>query len=629
MTYSDTDLERIKQTVPLWQVAEGRVPKLKKVGKEWVGCCPFHDDNNAGSFKIYQKNGQWVWTCHAACGKTGNIFQFLMATDGLSFDQAVQKLDSTLTARTLGKREVERTFQKVTESAVELTTIPVHQMDKALEALEKSTEAQKWLESRGISLDTARKFKVGFLQNASTISKSHRLVDKGWLIFPTIEGDKITSLKYRSIADKDFLRLPNMVTTLFGLENIEPFEDCFLCEGEMDAVALGQGGFIAASLPSASYTPTPEERDKLRQANCLYLAGDSDEPGQKIMNKLWSEFQDRTYKIEWPSGVKDANEFLIKCGSTETFRSEVEKLKSKSRENPVPNFFDLSESIRNADFTNPMDDPTRLHFPWRSVDRMAVSRRGSVVSSYATWTGSGKTTWWMTVALHEAMVHKSVVLNYSGELSPQELSELTTAILTHHNRMELNAEHYKRAADKLTGSRFYVGYNPDLNIKQILGDESAPGVIEWGIRRLGAQIVILDHLHFFTSGSKEATSLEAWAMTRIKNLARKYNLIFIVIGQSRKTPVGRNQGPSDASAAKGSEAFLSTANTTYHIHREMKKDINFQDSTTWPRDLLANETEIRLYKSRTKGPGKAVARLFFEGETGTFWERDMIHEEPV
>ncbi len=380
---------------------------------------------------------------------------------------------------------------------------------------------------------------------------------------------------------------------------------------------------------SANFSPTPEMRDKLVQANTIYLAGDMDTPGQQTMTKLWSELRDRTYLIEWPEGCKDANEtFLKNCGGdTEKFRELVETLKQKARANIIPHFYDLKESLRTADDTNPMDDPRRLHFPWPTVDEMAVCRPGSVVSSYATYTGSGKTTWWLSVQLNEALKHGAVVINYSAELSPQEISTLVTAIVKKKDRLSLKREDYNDAAEQLRDARFYVGYNPDAsNIRQVLGDgtEKNPGILEWAIRRLGANIVVLDHLHFFTSGDKDATTAEAAAMTRIKNLAVKYNLIFIVIGQSRKAQPSQKYKVSEGSDAKGSEAFVSTANTTYHIHRDIRRDINFDDPSSWPSDILDQKTDIRLYKCRTKGPGKAVARLWFEGSTGRF--REMVSE---
>ena len=49
---------------------------------------------------------------------------------------------------------------------------------------------------------------------------------------------------------------------------------------------------------------------------------------------------------------------------------------------------------------------------------------------------------------------------------------------------------------------------------------------------MGANIVVLDHLHFFARGERDDIKSQADAMQRIKNMARKWNVIFVVVGQS-------------------------------------------------------------------------------------------------
>lgn len=634
MKYTDQQIAELKQAVPLWRVAQDRIPSLKKRGDEWWGLCPLHQEKTP-SFSIYRESGTWIFCCHG-CSEKGNVFQFVQKVDKIGFSDAVEKVAS-LAGWQKGEKIVSSTFQEVAPKEKEFITFPLERIREAEQSLAGSREAIQWLASRGITLDTARRFHLGFVKSAKAVSPGHPWVDEGWIIFPTIEGETITCLKYRSVKGKKtedgtpaILRKSGMATGMMGLNTVEPFDDLMICEGEIDLLTLAQAGYIAASLPSAGFSPTPEMRDRIVQANTIYLAGDMDAPGQQTMTKLWSELRERTYLIEWPEGCKDANETYLKIcgGDTDKFRELVEKLKQAARSKPIPHFYDLKESLRTADDTNPMDDPRRLHWPWKAVDEMAVCRPGSVVSAFATYTGSGKTTLLLSLQLNEALKHGSVVINYSAELSPQEISTLVTAIVKKKDRLTLNREDYDDAAEQLRDARFYVGYNPDASsIRDVLGDgtDRNPGILEWAIRRLGANIVVLDHLHFFTSGEKDASTVEAASMTRIKNLAVKYNLIFIVVGQSRKAQPGAKNKVSEGSDAKGSEAFVSTANTTFHIHRDIRRDINFDDPSSWPSDILDQKTDIRLYKCRTKGPGKAVARLWFEGATGRF--REMVPED--
>lgn len=630
MKHDNKILDELKR-IPFWPIVKSRVPKLEKDGAEYICSCPLgtHDDKTP-SFKIYQKDGIWLSHCFG-CGKTLNVFQFIESVDRVSFDVAVEKAKAELQWEA-GKEIVESTFAEPLNAEKKFVTYPVEKLAPLEKALQNSEEAQKWLEKRGLSLETASALHWGFIQNLSAINPTHPWVSAGWIAIPTLDTS-VTCIKYRSLLGKKtesgksgILRAPNMATSLYNLQAISAFDDAWLCEGEPDVAVMTQAGYASCGLPSAEYTPTPAEMDILVRANRIFLAGDSDTPGQAAMKKLWGQIRERAYLVEWPAGCKDANETLLKeCGGDiEKFQELVEKLKSKALERPIPDFYDVRESLRNADDTNPMDNPRRLHMRDKRVDEMAVTLPGNVVSIFATYTGSGKTTWCLdNFELEEAMKHHSVVLNYSAELSPAEFSRLVASNILEKDRLNLTKEDFQEAARRLdeTGARFFVGYNPDFSRIGMVLDS-----IEWAVRRLGAHIVVLDHLHFLTRGERDDIKAQADAMQRIKNIAVKYGIIFCVVGQSRKEQPNRKGRPSEASDAKGSESFVSDASTTYHLHRNLRRDIDWDHPETWPSDLLDNVTDIRLYKVRTKGPGKAVCRQVFAGNFGRFYPHSGAQE---
>jgi len=609
-------LDELKR-MPFHGIVKSRIPSYTRDGAEGKCKCPFHKDDSP-SFTVRNENGVFLYKCFG-CGANGNVMQFIAAFDKIGFAEAVEKAKAELEWEA-GKETVESTFVSALENEKKTLTYPLNRLEGAEKALAGSV-GETWLRDRGISLETAKTLHIGFIQDLRVISPNHPHVAKGWIVFPTICGDQITCIKYRSVMGKEhgILRAPNMTTSLYNLQAVNPVEDVFICEGEPDVAAMTQAGYVATGYPSAIYTPTAPELDVLIRANRIFLAGDMDAPGQAAMKKLWGQIRERAYLIEWPNGRKDANETLLKeCGGdVDKFQELVEQLKSKALERPIPDFYDVRESLRNADDTNPMDNPRRLHMRDKRIDEMAVTLPGNVVSVFATYTGSGKTTWCLdNFELEEAMKWGSIVLNYSAELSPAEFSRLVAANILEKDRLSLNREDFQEAARRLdeSNARFYVGYNPDFNRIGMVLDS-----IEWAIRRLGAHIVVLDHLHFLTRGERDDIKAQADAMQRIKNIAVKYQIIFVVVGQSRKEQPNRKGRPSEASDAKGSESFVSDASTTYHIHRGLKRDIDFDHPETWPSDLLDNVTDIRLYKCRTKGPGKAVARQVFRGQWGRFY----------
>lgn len=616
-------LKQLKQQ-PLWKIVKARIPALTKDGAEYQCCCPFppHEDDTP-SFKLYQENGLWLAHCFG-CGITMNCFQFVEKFDKISFAEAVEKVKKEF-AWEEGKETVESTFVEVVDEK-EKITFPLEMQIEATDALAESPEALAWLESRGISLETAQELRWGFLPSAEMVSPRHPWVGNGWISFPYISDETITLLKLRSLMGKKtddgkksgILRVSDMETSLYNISAITPFDDAWLVEGEPDTAIMMQAGYPTAGLPSDKYSPSGPERDILLRANRLFLAGDMDQVGRDAMKKLWGEIRDRVYMIEWPDECKDANETFLKVckGDVEEFQALLEKLKAKALETPIPDYYDVRESLRNSDDTNPLDNPRRLHARDENVDKMAITLPGNVVSMFATYTGSGKTSWILDMfELEEAMNWGSVVLNYSAELSPEEFARLVAANLLEKDRLTLTKDDFTLAAKILDKkeAKFYVGYNPELNRIGMVLDS-----IEWAIRRLGARIVVLDHLHFLCRGERDDTKAQADAMQRIKNIARKYQVIFIVVGQSRKAQPGRKGRPSEAADAKGSESFISDASTTYHMHRNVRGNIDLDRPETWPFDILDNVTDIRLDKCRTKGPGKAVARQIFDGKFGKF-----------
>ena len=608
----------------MYKIVKARVPSLSKEGMEYICKCPFHEDDTP-SFKIYQKDGLWLGHCFG-CGVTLNSMQFIEKFDKIGFAAAIQKVKDEFEWYE-GKEAVESTFVEVVPEK-EKATYPVSAIRSWKQTLATSSAGQKWLADRGIRWDEVG-MHLGFIQDLSEVSPNHPWVKDGWVAFPTLDVTEqiVTGVKFRSVMGKHtpdgkksgILRMPNMATTLYNLGAITPFEDAWVVEGEPDTAVMAQAGYAATGLPSDKYSPTGTERDILTRANRIFLAGDMDNVGRDAMKKLWGEIRDRAYLIEWPDGCKDANDTFLKAcnGDVEKFQELLEQLKSKALETPIPDYYDLRESLRNSDDTIPMDNPSRLHARDKNVDQMAITLPGNVVSMFATYTGSGKTSWILDqFELEEAMNWGSVVLNYSAELSPEEFARLVASNLLEKDRLTLTRDDFREAARRLDAkdAKFYVGYNPDLNRIGMVLDS-----IEWAIRRLGARIVVLDHLHFLCRGEKDDIKAQADAMQRIKNIARRYQVIFIVVGQSRKAQPGRKGRPSEAADAKGSETFISDATTTYHLHRNLRTNIDWDKPETWPLDILDDITDIRLDKCRTKGPGKAVARQTFVGMFGKFY----------
>jgi DNA primase len=66
----------------------GQRIKLRKAGKEYQALCPFHSEKNP-SFKVNEDKG--LFYCFG-CGSSGDVFDFIMQLDGVTFPEARAQL---------------------------------------------------------------------------------------------------------------------------------------------------------------------------------------------------------------------------------------------------------------------------------------------------------------------------------------------------------------------------------------------------------------------------------------------------------------------------------------------------------------------------------------------------------
>lgn len=609
MTYTDTQIEQIKREVDAIKVIGTRI-KLERAGREALALCPFHEEKTA-SFKVYRKENTWLWHCFG-CSASGNVIQFIERYDRIPFGAAIEKVLS-ISGWVLGKNQVENVFAPVLEKTQTAKTMSMADLQMGIAALQSHQDARKWLGTRFITLETAASFKLTLIEK---LDSKHPWAGMGWIGIPTITDGVVTCYKYRSLVAKKsedgkitgILRQSGMQTSLYNLEACTGFDDVFLTEGEVDVWTMAQAGLCAVGLPSSEYIPSPAERDKLIQANRIFLAGDADEPGQKAMRKLWSEFRERVYLISWPQGCKDANDALVKeCGGDNAkFQELVERLKLDALEKPMPFMYDLKQTLKTSRKGPPLENPDRLRFPWANIDSWTPVVPGDVMTLFATESKTGKSSWLMNILLLNAIKYDKIVVNYSCEIMPPEYARRAVASLTNKDRDHLTDENYDEAVKKLGDAQFFNGYQPKANYKSVVE------LLEAAKKRLGAHIFVVDHLHFLTRGSDSNENARvSEAMRLLKDFAFDYGVIVIVVGQPRK--MDRNSRGREATAqdAKSSEAFGSDASQVFILHRDRVADQKEGDP------IFSPVTKVKLDYSRESET--KVTSLWFEGKTCTFW----------
>ncbi|WP_231758605.1 DNA primase [Microbulbifer elongatus] len=139
-------------------VVDSRV-KLRKTGKNYSACCPFHDEKTP-SFTV--SPDKQFYYCFG-CGASGNAVGFLMEYDRLPFPEAVEKLAASLGLEVprekLDAGQIKR--QQESQSLYQLTEKAAEFYREKLKDHKISTPAITYLKNRGLSGAICKEFGIG------------------------------------------------------------------------------------------------------------------------------------------------------------------------------------------------------------------------------------------------------------------------------------------------------------------------------------------------------------------------------------------------------------------------------------------------------------------------------------
>ncbi|NBI43267.1 DNA primase [[Haemophilus] felis] len=306
--------------------------KLKKAGRDYQACCPFHHEKTP-SFTVSQK--KQFYHCFG-CGAHGNAITFLMEYDKLEFVDAIEEMAGLLglevpienSSQFNGKNSKQVNYQTKRNLYELMQNIASFYQQQ----LAQHIPAQAYLQQRGLSDEVIQRFQIGYVANsfnsvlqrfAKTKEEQKKLFDLG-MLSSNERGDiydrfrnrimfPIRDRRGRTIAfggrvlndDKPkYLNSPESVTyhkgnELYGLYEALQANDSpqmlLVVEGYMDVVALAQFGvdYAVASLGTAT---TSEQIQQLfrttEQVICCY---DGDRAGREA---AWRAFENALPYLE-------------------------------------------------------------------------------------------------------------------------------------------------------------------------------------------------------------------------------------------------------------------------------------------------------------------------------------------
>ncbi|MFU2111476.1 DNA primase [Glaesserella parasuis] len=289
--------------------------KLKKAGRDYQACCPFHHEKSP-SFTVSQS--KQFYHCFG-CGVHGNVISFLMEYDKLEFPEAIEELAALHGLEVPRENVINRDGKpqasyKTRRNLYELLDLVAKFYQQQLT---QDRASQAYLQQRGLSQEIIERFEIGFSPNAmdavlrrfgNNPEEVQKLLDTGMLskndrgnvydrfrnrvMFPIRDKrGRVIAFGGRVLGDEKpkYLNSPESATyhkgnELYGLyqalQHNEKPEFLFVVEGYMDVVALAQFGVNNAVASLGTATTGEQIQLMFRSTEQVICCYDGDRAGR-------------------------------------------------------------------------------------------------------------------------------------------------------------------------------------------------------------------------------------------------------------------------------------------------------------------------------------------------------------
>ncbi len=338
----------------------GEFVRLKKQGAQrFVGLCPFHTEKTP-SFSVHA--GLQIYKCFG-CGQSGDVFNFLMELQGLTFYEALKTL-----ADRQGIRMPQRSAGSDADSTLRDTLLRMHETAQSFfrERLlsNAGARAREYLRSRGLSQEAAAQFGIGYapggnallnllrkqgfqaeaLEASGLIGKAEDRPDRydrfrERLIFPIHnETGRVIGFGGRAMQAErrpKYLNSPETAiykknTVLYNLGRaraaMRQENRAVLVEGYMDVIGVWKAGVANAVATCGTALTQQQVRAMRRHVDTVTVNFDSDQAGQNAAERsieLLLREGVNVRMLELPDG-KDPDDFCAAHGG-EAYKKRLEQ----------------------------------------------------------------------------------------------------------------------------------------------------------------------------------------------------------------------------------------------------------------------------------------------------------------
>lgn len=316
--YPESFIKELENGISVSDLIGRKIP-IKRRGRDYVACCPFHHEKTP-SFSISDTKG--IYHCFG-CGKTGNIFTFVMETEGLNFKEAIEYL-ANLYGYQLPKVEV----KKVKKEEVDEIELIFNINEESCKFFEKNLfefygkNALLYARKRGLNENSIKKFRIGYAPDDYSMLLNH-LKDLGYkedvieksgviakgnktyydkfrnrLMFPVLDKKgKVIAFTGRIIGDgmPKYMNSPEtkiytkgnvLFNYFFARKSIYDEDYAVLVEGNMDAISLSINGVENVVAPMGTGITENQVKELWKATNNIFVCLDGDSAGQKASQRL-------------------------------------------------------------------------------------------------------------------------------------------------------------------------------------------------------------------------------------------------------------------------------------------------------------------------------------------------------
>ena len=156
MKFPPEFLDEIRARLPVSEVVAKRV-KLRKQGREWAALSPFTSEKTPSFFVNDQKG----FFHDFSSGKHGDIFRFLMETEGLSFPEAVERLAGMAGLAMPNRSDAEAAEDNKRASLIEVLALAARMFETNLQQ-PIGAKARGYLSDRGLGPPVQQRFSLGY-----------------------------------------------------------------------------------------------------------------------------------------------------------------------------------------------------------------------------------------------------------------------------------------------------------------------------------------------------------------------------------------------------------------------------------------------------------------------------------